>query len=70
MTLLAPAAEADRISVGALEILVNRQDSRCSPPSPEEGNRLLRSFFSVREPALRDAIVELVRVLALVENRH
>jgi hypothetical protein len=70
MTLLGPAAEADHISVSALEILVNRQDSRCSPPSPEEGNRLLCSFLRIREPALRDAIVELVAAVALGKDRH
>lgn len=70
MTLVAPAAEGGRSLVGALEILVDRQDARFSPPSPEDGNRLLRSFLSIREPALRDAIVELVSALALVDDRH
>jgi hypothetical protein len=70
MTLLAPAAEAGRSSVGVLEIPVNHRDSRFSAPSPEEGHRLLRSFFSIREPALRDAVVELATALALVENRQ
>jgi hypothetical protein len=69
MTLLA-AAEAGRSSVGVLDILVNRRDSRFSPPSPEEGHRLLHSFFGIGEPALRDAIVELVTALALAENRQ
>jgi len=63
MTLLA-AAEAGRRSAGALDIRANRRDSRFSPPSPEEGRRLLRSFLSIGEPALRDAIVELVTALA------
>ena len=70
MTLLAPAAEAGRSSVGALELPVNHCDSRFSAPSPEEGHRLLHSFFSIKESALRDAIIEFVTALALVENRQ
>jgi hypothetical protein len=40
---------------------VNRAPSRqggCfSRPDPEEGHRLIRSFLSIRQPALRQAIV-------------
>ncbi len=35
-----------------------------SRPDPEEGHRLMRSFLSVRQPALRQAIVQLVAELS------
>jgi hypothetical protein len=40
-----------------------------SRPNPEEGHRLMRSFSSIRQPALREAIIELVTNLSALDGR-
>jgi hypothetical protein len=39
-----------------------------SSSGPEEGYRLIRSFLSIREPTLRQAIIELVMELSAPER--
>ena len=41
------------------------QDPRPSRPSPEEGYRLMRHFANIRQPALREAVIDLVTRLAV-----
>lgn len=40
-----------------------------SPPSPEEGSRLLRIFLKITEPSLRQAVVRLVEDLSVDQNQ-
>jgi hypothetical protein len=42
------------------------QDS--SRPAPEDGARLLRAFVNIRQPALREAIIELVTRMSEVND--
>ena len=54
-------------SVGLSDIPVNRAqlDSVASfSPDPEEGYQLIRGFLSIRQAALRDAIVKIVTQLS------
>ena len=44
--------------------------STFSTPSPEEGHRLLRDFMSIRQPALREAVIELVMRLSISDGRR
>ncbi len=37
-------------------------------PDPEQGNRLIRSFVSIREPTLREAIIKLVAELSAPDD--
>ena len=39
-------------------------DKGVSRLAPEEGHRLMRSFFSISEPSLRQAIIKLVTELS------
>ena len=38
-----------------------------SSSDPEEGHRLMRIFFSIKRPALRQAIVKIVMVLSKLD---
>ena len=44
-------------------------DPGLSPPSPEEGHRLIRTFAKIRQQALREAVIELVTNLAVGAER-
>jgi len=41
-----------------------------SRPGPEEGHRLMRSFLTIRQPAVRQAIVELVALLSTLGDQR
>jgi len=45
-------------------------DGFYSRPDPEEGYRLMRSFLTIRQPALRQAIVELVAQLSTLGDQR
>jgi hypothetical protein len=59
-------------SVGPSVTSVNRRRPdparSISSSGPEEGYRLIRSFLNIREPALRQAIIELVMELSAPER--
>ena len=40
--------------------LAEQDASRPSPPSPEEGRRLVAAFMAIKNATLRDAIINLV----------
>jgi hypothetical protein len=61
MTLLAEAT-----SVDPLDIPINRADLSCFLPDPEEGHRLIQIFFSIKQPALRQAIIKFAMDLSKV----
>jgi hypothetical protein len=42
---------------------------RPSRPAPEDALRLMRSFLCIRQPAVREAIIELVTTLSAFEVR-
>lgn len=41
----------------------SQEESGFSRPDPEEGHRLIRAFFGIRQPSLRHAILTLVSEL-------
>ncbi len=42
----------------------------CSRPNPEQGHRLMRTFLSIREAALREAIVKFVNELSTLQDEN
>lgn len=40
-----------------------------SPPAPEDGVRLMRAFFNIRRPAVREAVIELIAQLSAVDEQ-
>jgi hypothetical protein len=44
-----------------------RSSSR-SPPSPEEGRRLVHAFMGIKDAAIRDAIVGLIETMSRTYN--
>jgi hypothetical protein len=60
--------EGSRIDPLANAAHPRRLDS--SKPSPEDGVRLMRAFVNVRQPALREAIIDFVAKLAPADGLH
>ena len=54
------ATGKEEIQVGPRLRLAELRKARPSLPSPEEGRRLVVAFMGVRNPAVRDAIINLV----------
>ena len=46
------------------DMLVSRESSENLLADPEEGLRLMRSFRSIRQPALRGAIIDFVMLIS------
>jgi hypothetical protein len=39
-----------------------------SPPTPEDGRRLIDAFFKIKHPALREAVIRIVEELSTLEE--
>ena len=66
-------AKQANFSVVPSDTRVNRgqtDQARGSWSDPEEGHRLMRAFLSIREPALREAIITFVAFVAEVSKLH
>jgi hypothetical protein len=67
-------AKQANLSVVPSDTRVNRgqtdQARGFSWSDPEEGHRLMRAFLSIREAALREAIITFVEFLAEVSKLH
>ena len=57
---------SDHLTV-AKEVSEQRAPSPLKPP-PEDGLRLIRAFVGIRQPAVREAIIEFVTKLSAIDD--
>ena len=56
--------------VNELSTLQDHAPRDSSPPSPEEGHRLMRAFVSIRQAAMREAVVNFVNELSTLKDEN